>query len=193
MAPPHPAVARAAAGELPDWSHATAARKHHMERVATLLEEWAAGLGLPEEERVRWRAVAYLHDAVRNAPDHELRPLMPPGLTDLPGPLLHGPAAAQRLWADGVRDGELLTAIAYHTLGHPELGRLGRALYAADFLEPGRNLLNEWREGLRARMPDQLDAVVRDVLAARLRHLVERGSRVRAETIGFWNTLAGEG
>lgn len=192
-APLHPVVEQAALGRLPAWAQAGAPRRDHMDRVAALLSDWASALALPDEERRRWIAVAYLHDALRNADPEELRPRVPPHAAHLPGPLLHGPAAAQRLWVDGVRDSELLDAVAYHTLGHPTLGTLGRALYAADFLEPGRDLLNEWRAELRARMPADLGAVVRDVLAARVRHLLACRTSLRPETVGFWNAQAGGG
>jgi 2-amino-4-hydroxy-6-hydroxymethyldihydropteridine diphosphokinase len=88
-----------------------------------------------------------------------------------------------------VLDGELLLALAYHTVGHPSLGMLGRALYAADFLEPGRAFLPEWRAGLRARMPEELDAVTRDIVGARVTYLVDRGFDLPADTVGFWNVL----
>ena len=188
----HPLVGQAASGVLPDWAVANEARRAHIHRVAELLASWADGLGLEEEERVRWLAAAYLHDALRNADPETLRRGVPPELAALPGPLLHGPAAAERMWVEGVRDGELLRAVAYHTLGHPELGALGRALYAADFLEPGRDLLNSWRQGLRARMPGDLNAVVRDVLGARITYLVGRGSPLRPETVAFWTALVAE-
>jgi 2-amino-4-hydroxy-6-hydroxymethyldihydropteridine diphosphokinase len=163
-----------------------------MARVAALMGSWSEELGLPEPERVRWAAVAWLHDALRDADPDTLRSRVPPAMSGLPGPLLHGPAVAERLRLDGVADGEILGALAYHTLGHPELGTLGQALYAADFLEPGRDLLNDWRATLRARMPEELTDVVRELVAARIVHLVERGSSMHPETVGFWNSLAVE-
>jgi HD superfamily phosphohydrolase YqeK len=190
----HRVVERAAAGELPTWARATAERKEHMSRVAALLASWSGGLGLSEDERTRWAALAYLHDALRDADPEDLRGRVPPGLEALPPAILHGPAAAERLRVDGVKDGGLLLAVAYHTLGHADLGREGRALYCADFLEPGRvGLKDEWRSDLRGRMPEALHEVVREILGARIRHLLEGGRPVRAETMGFWNSLASEG
>jgi HD superfamily phosphohydrolase YqeK len=189
-----PIVVRAAAGELPAWARATQERRAHMDRVAALLGSWAGALGLDREERTRWTSLGYLHDALRDADPVDLRAHVPPALADLPGSLLHGPAAAERLRIDGVLDPGLLHSVAYHTLGHPALGPEGRALYAADFLEPGREgLRDDWRSGLRARMPDGLGAVVREILAARIVHLLERGRPVRPETVGFWNSMASEG
>ena len=163
-----------------------------MERVARLLDEWAADLELSEGERRRWRAAGLAHDLLRDADPEELRGHLPPTLARLPGPILHGPAAAERLRIDGVEDGELLTAVAFHTVGDARFGRLGRALYAADFLEPGRTFLPEWREARRARMPGELDSVVREIAGARIGNLIERGSPVLPRTLTFWNTIVRE-
>jgi 2-amino-4-hydroxy-6-hydroxymethyldihydropteridine diphosphokinase len=182
----------AAAGRLPDWARAGEARRAHIARVAELMDRWAAELDLPAGERGRWRAAAWLHDALREAPADELRPLAGPEFDGLPGKLLHGPAAAARLRNEGVRDEPLLAAIAYHTLGDAGFDALGRALYAADFLEPGRSFRPVWRAVLRARMPHALDDVARAIVSARIQHLLESGNPVHPRTIGFWNTLAGE-
>lgn len=181
-------IERAASGVLPSWAVAGPERREHMARVAALMDEWAARLGLPAAERVRWRAAGWLHDALRDADPGALRALVP-DLADLPDPLLHGPAAAARLAAEGVEDRELTEAVAYHTLGHPGLGRLGRALYLADFLEPGRTFEPVWRASLRARLPEALDAVLIEVAAARLGYLIRTRRAIRPETFAFWNSL----
>ena len=69
--------------------------------------------------------------------DAELRRLVP----DAPWPVnvLHGPAAAARLQAEGETRASVLEAIRWHTLGWADWDRTGRALYMADFLEPGRS------------------------------------------------------
>ncbi len=185
-------IERAAAGELPPWAEVGPKRRAHIERVAALLAQWAASAGLSAEERTRWTSVGYLHDALRDADPEKLRRAVPPGLVDLPAGILHGPAAAERLREDGVDDADLLRAVAFHTLGHPEFGRLGRALYVADFVEPGRDFHNAWRAKLRERVPAGLDGVALEVAGARIAHLVERRMELRAETVGFWNVLSRE-
>jgi HD superfamily phosphohydrolase YqeK len=186
----HPLVARAAQGQLPSWAEVGEKRRRHIERVAGLLEDWAIAARLQADERTRWVAAGYLHDALKEKPEAELRALLPDPERDLPEALLHGPAVAVRLRQEGVEDEELLMALAYHTLGHPELGRTGCALYAADFLEPGRDLANEWRAGLRARMPGEMADVTKEIVAARIGFLVERGRPLRWETVAFWNRMA---
>ena len=180
-----PAVEAAARGELPEWTVASPKRREHMARVARLLSEWAEALDLSPVDRARWAAVGWLHDALRDAPPDELRAEVPEELRHLPGPALHGPAAAERL--HDVDDPALLQAIRYHTIGHPSLDRLGKALYLADFLEPGRDFDVEWRATLTARMPDEMDRVLLEVLGARLQHLVEVRKPIRPETAAFWS------
>jgi len=184
-----PTVRAAARGELPPWARASEKRRAHIGRVASLLDEWARALALPEVERERWLAAGWLHDVLREAPPEELRPLVPEEFRGMPAKLLHGPAAAERL--AGEADGELLDAIRYHTLGSARFGRLGRALYLADFLEPGRRFEPEWTASLRARMPHDMDGVMREVVRARVRHVEESGSILHPETRALHEQVEG--
>ena len=188
----HPLIQAAAEGTLPEWAAVSPGRRAHMVRVSELLSAWADALGLSEWDGCRWRAAGFLHDALREVAPDLLRPKVPPNQSSLPGPILHGPAVAERLRAQGVLDRELLLALTYHTVGHASLDMLGRALYAADFLEPGRAFSPEWRAGLWTRMPMELDAVTRDIVGARVRHAVDRGLDLLPETVEFWNALVTE-
>jgi HD superfamily phosphohydrolase YqeK len=190
--PPRSSLDAAAAGRLPAWAVAMPERRAHIERVAQLVGAWGEALHAPTAERRRGRAAAWLHDALRDAPAEQLRAELPEPFRGWPDPLLHGPAAAERLRAEGVRDEALLRAVAYHTLGHPELDRGGRLLYLADFLEPGRGFDPVLRAALRARMPAALHEVLRQVVAARLGWLLETGRAIRPESLDFWNSLVGQ-
>ncbi|HEX7050985.1 MAG TPA: HD domain-containing protein [Longimicrobiales bacterium] len=184
-------IEAAAAGRLPAWAEAGPARRAHAARVAALMDDWARRLGLDAGERLRWRAAGWLHDALRDADPAVLRRRVPPEFRDLPDPLLHGPAAARRLAEDGVADAPLLTAIAYHTIGHPTLDALGRALYLADYLEPGRTFDPGGRAALRARLPGAMEEALVHVVAARLKHLLDSGRALRPESVAFWNAIVG--
>ena len=179
-------------GRPPEWRVVEEERLAHINRVAQLMAAWAVELDLSEDEQKRWKVAGLAHDLLRDADPDTLRRHLPPTLADLPDLILHGPAVAERLRLGGVEDGELLTAVAYHTVGDARFGRLGRALYAADFLEPGRSFLSDWRAQHRGRMPSDFDAVVRDVASLRLRNLIERGSSVLPRTLEFWNTIVRE-
>ena len=183
----HPIIAAAAAAELPPWASVRPERRVHMAAVARLLDLWAHRLGLADVDRARWRAAAWLHDALHDADPAALGADAP----DLPAPIRHGPAAAARLAREGVVDEELLEAVRWHTLGCPDWGRLGRFLYLADYLEPGRTFRAAERAGLRARLPEDEQAVLRAVCRRRLVRLVSRGLALHPRTVGFWNELAG--
>ncbi len=185
----HPLVAAAAKGELPDWTVAGEKRREHMARVAKLLKTWSKARGESKRDIQRWTALGYLHDMMRDAKPKMLRRVVSGSLADLNGAVLHGPAAAVRLHEAGVTDQPLLTAVAFHTLGSPEFDDMGMALYAADFLEPGRKFRPKWRQEMRKRMPEDLDDVVRAILRLRIRYLLDRERPVRTETMGFWNIM----
>lgn len=180
-------------GRLPAWARMSEGRRAHAERVTELLDAWAGHLELPEADRVRWRAAGRLHDALREADPDELTFWSD---LDWPAPLLHGPACAARLREEGVGDEELLDAVAWHTVGDPELGPLGRHLYLADFLEPGREFLPDVRERLRWLMPEEPLEALLSTVALRIAHRLEVRGALRTRTVSFWNRLleeSGEG
>jgi len=188
----HPVVGRAARGDLPSWARIEADRHAHVERVADLLEAWARARGLDAEEVLRWRGLGMLHDVLRDEDPDRLRSMAPSELRDLSPAMLHAPAAAARLREQGVADLEFLHAITYHPTGHREWGILGRSLYMADFLEPGRSFRAEWRGKLRDRAVEESEEVLREVVRARIEWAIGQGLPVRRETVDFWNSLVSE-
>lgn len=183
----HPIVTAAARGKLPRWASARPRRLAHQSRVAALLERWAVELGLDGRDRTRWAAAGWLHDSLRDGTDELLARLAP----EWPAGLRHGPASARLLEADGIDDRELLEAIRYHSVGRGGLGELGRFLYLADFLEPGRPYLPIERAFLSARLPRDAAAVLRRVGELRVAMLVEAGCSLHPDTVNFWNELVG--
>ena len=192
MADLHPVLERAAAGTLPDWSCASDERREHVQRVSELMGTWAGRRGLDSHDVARWKAAGLLHDALRDADFDSLRPLVGPDLREAPGKMLHGPAAAARLRQDGVDDEPLLLAVAWHTLGHPGFDDLGCALYLADYTEPGRDYESKALASMRARVPGEMEAVVREVATDRIGRSLERGRPLLEPTVGFWNQLVGD-
>ena len=186
----HPWVVGAARGALPEWAVARKKRRAHMGRVSALLREWGEGRGDDPRDVERWAAVGYLHDVLRDADPDELRVVSSVALDHLQDEVVHGPAAADRLRQGGVADEPLLAAIAFHTLGSPSFDDIGKALYVADFLEPGRKLQPKWRARLRDKMPEGLNSVAQAVVGKRVQFLIKKGRPVPTETFGLWNILA---
>jgi len=160
---------------LPPWAVVTPERRAHIERVAALLAEWAAAMHVPDAERARWLKAAWLHDALRDA--------------DRSDELAHGARAAAHAARDGESDRGVLDAVRYHTFGYAQWDDVGRMLYLADFLEPGRPHPPPDRAALAARVPEERDAVLKEVARQRIEWVLDSGWPLTPATVAFWNSL----
>lgn len=172
---------------LPAWAHVSDKRRAHIARVTALLDLWALALALTPAERSAWNDVGRWHDALRDAPVALLRDLA--GDDRLPERVLHGPAAAARLAAEGEQRRPVLDAIRWHTLGNGEWDQTGRALYMADFLEPGRPFATEDRAFLASLVPTNFDGVFRQVVRMRIEWTLREGKSLFPETVAMWNRV----
>ena len=173
---------------LPSWARVSEKRLAHIGRVTSLLDEWAAAMELGPAEAQMWHDAGLLHDALRDAPEAELIALAG-DVTGFTVDMLHGPAAAAKLRADGETRTALLDAIRLHTVGSPDWQRVGRALYMADFLEPGRKFSRADRAYLAAQVPHDFDASFRQVVRTRIEWSLREGKQLYPETVQLWNTL----
>lgn len=160
---------------LPPWAVVGAPRRAHIERVVGLIAHFAATRGVSDAEGDRWVRAAWLHDALRDAPAAD--------------ELAHGPMAADRAAADGEQDRGVLDAVRFHSLGYAGWDEVGRMLYLADYLEPGRPFDVRGRAALAARVPDEYEAVLREVAAMRIGWALESGWALPPESVAFWNSL----
>jgi 2-amino-4-hydroxy-6-hydroxymethyldihydropteridine diphosphokinase len=162
-------------------------RLAHICRVTDLIVRWAEEMALPSEERECWHDAALFHDCLRDAPAEELRELVPD--PTIPDPLLHGPAAAVVLAREGESRTEVLEAVRWHTVGCCAWGVTGRALYMADYLEPGRSFGRADRAYLAARVPSDFDGTLRQVVRQRIEWTLREGHELPPQTVAFWNEL----
>ena len=114
----------------------------HSVSTAVFLERHTAVMGVDRERAV---TAGLLHDLAKGATDEELlaaaaRYGIPIGEAQRAKPaLLHGPVSAEECRHTlGVTDEAVCEAIYWHTTGKPGLGRLGLAVYFADYAEPRR-------------------------------------------------------
>ena len=98
--------------ELPAWAQVNEKRHAHIARVTALLDRWASELRVPPDEARAWHDAGIYHDALRDAPEAELRALVRD--PSLPPQILHGPAAAERLRRDGENREDGRTAPFWH-------------------------------------------------------------------------------
>ena len=102
--------------------------------------------------------------------------------------ILHGPAAATLLSRDyGVGDGDILEAVAWHTVGRADMGVLAVILYCADKIEPGRKHVDaEFRTRCMELPPaGMLLAVVADSIG----YLERNGREIAPTTRILYNSL----
>ncbi len=181
------AVRAPASVDLPAWAVVTDKRRAHIARVTQLLDTWAADMRLPPDEAAAWHDAGRWHDALRDASEPDLRAIT--GDSSLPAEVLHGPAAAVMLAAEGESRAPVLNAVRWHTVGSPEWDRTGRALFMADFLEPGRKFMVGDRAFLAAQLPTDFDAIFRQVVRMRLEWTLREGKGIFAETVALWNAI----
>jgi 2-amino-4-hydroxy-6-hydroxymethyldihydropteridine diphosphokinase len=172
---------------LPDWAIVGEKRRAHIARVTGLLDDWAASMRLDAAEAQAWHDVGRWHDAFRDGTPEVLRPLV--GDPGMPDGLLHGPAAAVRLASEGETRTSVLEAVRWHSVGSPRWDRTGRALFMADFLEPGRRFMETERAFLATQFPHDFDGVFRQVVRLRLEWTLREGNRIFAATVELWNSI----
>ena len=180
-------VAKEDAVVLPTWARVSEKRRVHIVRVTALLDTWARAMRLDPAEARAWHDAGRWHDALRDAHEAELRSLVQDAA--MPAGMLHGPASAVRLLQEGERRSPVLDAIRWHSVGFPAWDRTGRALFAADFLEPGRRFERAERARLAAQLPRDFDGVFRQVVRMRLEWTLREGKRIYPETIALWNSV----
>jgi 2-amino-4-hydroxy-6-hydroxymethyldihydropteridine diphosphokinase len=174
-------------GPLPAWADVNERRRAHISRVTLLLSRWATAMAIDDAERVAWLDAGRWHDALRDAPVAQLRELIPDSA--LPERALHGPAAAARLEQEGETRFDVLEAIRWHTVGHPDWGRVGRALYMADFLEPGRPFWPRDRAYFAELVPTNFDGTFRQVIRMRLEWTLSEGHALFPQAVALWNRV----
>ncbi len=170
---------------LPSWAIVTHKRRAHIARVVALLRTWAQALALSPAEGQAWVDAGAWHDALRDADEPRLR--ADTGDYDRPFGMLHGPAAAIRLAAQGESRHNVLDAVRWHTVGQSDWSRVGRALYMADFLEPGRSFMQSDRAFLADCVPVAFDQVFRQVVRMRLEWAIREGKGLAPETVALWD------
>jgi 2-amino-4-hydroxy-6-hydroxymethyldihydropteridine diphosphokinase len=155
--------------------------------VTALLDQWAPHVARDAAEARALHDAGRLHDALRDAPEPLLRELA--GDAGGPVDVLHGPAAAALLERHGETRPEVLDAVRWHTLGSAAWDRVGRALYMADFLEPGRKFAVADRAFLAAQVRHDFDGVFRQVVRMRLQWSLGEGLELYAGTVALWNAI----
>lgn len=154
--------------------------------------------GLYGEDPDKGYLAGLVHDMARELPVEEVvglalgtgEPVTP---EELCRPvLLHGRAAVGLLVRDwGITDRDILDAVTYHTVGSPKMGQLGKILYVADYIEPGR----EYHRRVEHLDPAvlSLDRLLAETVVLIRGHLVSRGRWLAPEGEALYTKLKEEG
>lgn len=162
----------------------SASRYDHCERVATLCRNLCERFGVPVDDG---DLAGISHDMCKAFKERLLvnlasRDGAPISAIEADKPsLLHGRAAAVLLSADfAVTRSTVIEAVRHHTFGTPGLDVLGKIVFVADKLEPGRECLGEERRQELLSM--DLDTMTAAILADNVAYLESRGRQVSAST-----------
>ncbi len=108
------------------------------------------------------------------------------GIISLSEKTLHAPVAACWLKEqDIVTDGEVLTAIKYHTTGRADMTLLEKVIYMADYIEPGRDFEGV-REVRRAAYED-IDRAMLMGITMSLEDILQRGTLIDPDSVAAYN------
>lgn len=127
-------------------------RYKHTQYVLEAASRLAKKLNLNQK---KVKTAALLHDIAKSKNAEELKLILKNSRWNVDQmeaailPILHAPAGAVIAEKEfGIEDHEVLEAIRYHTLGHPEMGKIAQVIYAADFVSEDRRFstLNEIRK-----------------------------------------------
>ncbi len=139
----------------------------------------AAALAMAHGERMDNAMTAgLLHDCAKSMHGSELVAICEKAHLNVtaversnPTALLHAKAGAYLAEHKyGVTDDDILNAIRYHTTGRPDMSRLEKILYIADYIEPNRKQLAELSMIRRIAFQD-LDWTMEKILANTLAYL----------------------
>ena len=81
----------------------------------------------------------------------------------------------------GIKDREILDAVAYHTTGRPGMSMLEKIIYIADYIEPARNKAPRLTEIRRLAFED-LDECMYEILKDTLEYLEENPKEIDSTT-----------
>ena len=186
----------AAAGWIPRlFADLTDRRFAHTMGVAWCARSLALRFGL---DAYRAEAAGLLHDCAKCLPLKEMQRIaadaklpLDPSVLDSPA-VLHAPVGA---WMAehvyGVRDPQILSAIAAHTTGRPGMSALDMAVFVADTIEPGRE-----EYPLLPRIREAADRSLREAallcLSGTIEHVEKSGRKLNDESLRTLAWICGD-
>ncbi len=191
--PLSPVVRAAARGVLPEWSRVSDARRAHMARVADAARRVggragsvgaaSASAGSPSAGSTMRCGRRIRSCCGTQVPTGDARPRRSGAPRSRGGRAAPRPAGRARAGRD---------PLPHHRTPPTGSSRDGPSTSPTSSSR-GATSLSEWRAGLRARMPHEMDEVLVEVLASRLRPPGGRPPPAPPGDRAFWSALVGPG
>ncbi|QDR80145.1 bis(5'-nucleosyl)-tetraphosphatase (symmetrical) YqeK [Sporomusa termitida] len=169
----------------------SAKRFHHSLGVSETASDLAARYGADIDKA---KLAGLLHDCGRAIPSNNLLPtaaafgIVVSDVEHCQPVLLHAPLGACMAQTEyGITDQQILKAIALHTTGGPNLSKLEKIIYLADFIEPGRSFPGV--DKLRRLAAADLDAAMIAAYDESVTYMLEQGMLIHPASIGGRNFL----
>jgi predicted HD superfamily hydrolase involved in NAD metabolism len=166
-------------------------RKRHILAVKDFSEKLALKWNA---DMYKCKIAALAHDLFRDVPNDRIIRIANAYKIDINDEekhrpvLLHGVVSARFIERRfGIKDREILNAVATHTWGSISGGLTGEILCIADSLEEGRNY--DGVEKLRALAFDDLDATFKLVVKNKILYSMSREYYIFEDTVKLWNEL----
>ena len=164
----------------------------HSLGVASVSRHLAETYGYADPDKAELAGL--VHDCAKNLPLVEMQQLTDEGRIPMDlalynsKALLHGPAGsvlARKLF--GITDEEILSAVYYHTTGHPDMQLLEKIVFLADYIEPSRDFPGV--DKLRRLSEISLDKAVLAAYASTISHLLDTNAFIYPLTMEGRNDL----
>ncbi|MBD5445089.1 MAG: HD domain-containing protein [Lachnospiraceae bacterium] len=146
----------------------------------------AANLAMVHGEDTRNATIAgMLHDCAKCLPEKKLISICKKNSLDISEIELHNPSALLHAKAGsvlahkkyGVNEEDILNAIKYHTTGRPNMSKLEKILYIADYIEPDRKHAPNLAQ-VRCMAYQDLDKTLLKILDDTLSYLNSTGGQI---------------
>ena len=159
----------------------------------------AANLAMVHGEDTRNATIAgMLHAGAKCLPEKKLMSICKKNSLEISEIELHNPSALLHAKAGsvlahkkyGVNDEDILNAIKYHTTGRPNMSKLEKILYIADYIEPDRKHAPNLTQ-VRCMAYQDLDKTLLKILDDTLSYLNSTGGQIdpmTKKTYEYYNT-----
>lgn len=165
-------------------------RYEHTLGVTETAIELAARYGV---DKSKAELSAIFHDYAKFRPKEEMKQILieqsfPEDLLAYNGELWHAPVGTYLVEQEaGIHDQEILGAIRWHTTGNPQMSKLEKVIFLADYIEPGRHFPGV--EEVRRLAKQNLEDAVIQAIKNTIEFLMKKNQPVYPLTFETYNGL----